>query len=173
MKRDFLINVSIHHVSYVLIISFLSTSLWFEYISTPLLQREVPKISIESLVEKVREGGVLFIDTREPEEFAEYHIPGAINLPIYRLSSNDLVELKSAKMVVPYCVKDFRGYEVAKTLLSFGLTNIAVMTPSGLKGWGRLGLPITGELMNVKEGGERISEAFDDNKLPLLSFNVR
>ncbi len=86
---------------------------------------------------------VVFVDAREPAEYREGHIPGAINLPLRRAHAAPLPPpLRGADLVVPYCLKDFRGYEVAKALVRRGVANVRVMQPSGLKGWRSLGLPV-------------------------------
>lgn len=85
---------------------------------------------------------VLYIDTREPEEFAESHIPGAINIPLRDAGEADIQLLAGNKYVVPYCLKDLRAFEVARTLMSGGLSNVRMLEPSGLRGWQAQGLPV-------------------------------
>lgn len=100
---------------------------------------------IEVLREIGRGQNVVFVDTREDEEFAEVHIPGAILLRLREVNENTAGKLKTADLVVPYCVKDFRGFEVAKNLTRHGLTNVATLSPNGLKGWLNAKLPISKE----------------------------
>ena len=52
--------------------------------------------------------------------------------------------LSGADYVVSYCVKDFRGYEMAKALAQVGVENSVIMRPYGIKGWISMGLPVTG-----------------------------
>jgi len=107
----------------------------------------VPTVQLQKILELYASGGkVVFVDTREPEEYLEGHIPGAIHLPLRDLSDFP-AELKDADMVVSYCVKDFRGYEVASDLLRNGVKNSVLMKPYGIKGWLSSGLPVeSGEL---------------------------
>lgn len=96
----------------------------------------VPQIAIGDLQQEIQQGKkVVFIDTREPREFAETHLPNAINLPVRSITSDLAQRYADADYVIPYCLKDFRGFETAKLLKRHGLTNVALLYPSGLKGW--------------------------------------
>ncbi len=104
---------------------------------------------VGQLAQGVLDGDVLFVDTREPEEFQEGHIPNAINIRLVDIDHADLTLLKRYQYVVPYCLKDFRGFEVARALREKGLENVVMMDPSGLRGWQKLGLPTTQHTGNV------------------------
>lgn len=86
---------------------------------------------------------VVFIDTRETQEFDEAHLPGARLIRLRDVDTADLSDLQDADWVVPYCVKDFRGFEVAKALKERGITQVATLSPNGLRGWLQAGLPVT------------------------------
>jgi len=86
---------------------------------------------------------VVFVDTREAFEFAEGHIPGAVNFTLRELDSTVAATLAEADLVVAYCVKDFRGFEAARKLRKYGV-NAVIMNPYGIKGWRNAGLPIAG-----------------------------
>jgi len=104
----------------------------------------VAEISIDQLLSEIAlDKNVVFVDTREPAEFAKSHIPGAINIPMRDLNASVYDQLKQADRVISYCVKDFRGYEVARKMLDNGVSNVAVMKPHGLSGWQSSGLPMT------------------------------
>jgi len=85
---------------------------------------------------------VIFVDTREDKEFDEHHIPGAINLKLRDVGSASAKQFEDADLVISYCIKDFRGYEVALALSKVGVKNIGIMKPYGLKGWKDLNLPV-------------------------------
>lgn len=102
----------------------------------------IPRISIQQLLTAIHlEKKIVLVDAREASEFDEEHIPGAINIPLRDIATTNLAKLKSAKMVVAYCMKDFRGFEAAKAFAFRGLTNVYLLDPSGLAGWKALGLP--------------------------------
>ena len=105
----------------------------------------VPTLTLENVISAIDEGqSVIFVDTREPEEFAEGHIPGAINIPLRDVNPDDFqrMGLQDADMVIPYCMKDFRGYEVARRFSETGLTNVVLIDEHGLNAWRDLGLGV-------------------------------
>ena len=110
------------------------------------VHRERPPLiaaaSAEDVLRLVRDGKrVVFVDAREPAEFREERIPGAINLTLRQVQSMDTTELGSPDLVIAYCIKDFRGYEVAKALDRAGVANVHVLAEVGIQGWKKLGLP--------------------------------
>jgi rhodanese-related sulfurtransferase len=104
---------------------------------------EVPIVDLLSAAAAGRK--VVYVDVREADEFAESHIPGALNIPIRDVTPGLRKQLSGADYVVSYCVKDFRGYEMAKALAQVGVKNSVIMRPYGIKGWMAMGLPVTGE----------------------------
>jgi rhodanese-related sulfurtransferase len=103
---------------------------------------EVPIVDVLSAAAAGRK--VIFIDVREADEYAEGHIPGALNIPIRDVGASLRERLQGADYVVSYCVKDFRGFEMAKALARLGIEHSVIMRPYGIKGWVALGLPVTG-----------------------------
>lgn len=86
---------------------------------------------------------VIFVDTRESAEYAEYHIPGAINLQLREVEPALISRFDDADLVIAYCIKDFRGFEMARSLAEIGVRNVGTMKPYGIAGWQHLGLPVT------------------------------
>lgn len=85
---------------------------------------------------------VVFVDTREDEEFNEVHLPGAQILRLRDVNAESVKAFIDAELVVPYCVKDFRGFEVAKSMKQLGVKHVATLSPNGLKGWLKAELPV-------------------------------
>ena len=127
----------------------------------PLSKISRPSIPMVPIAQVLREMSsnkkVIFVDTREPSEFAEKHIPGAINIPFRDIASSDLVSLHDADLVVPYCIKDFRGFEAARRLKEHGVDKVSLLDPFGLAGWLKNGLPVAGD--------EALSEELASEKL--------
>ena len=98
---------------------------------------------------------VMFVDVREPAEYDEFHIPGAINIPLRDLEPDMKARFDDADLVIPYCIKDFRGFEMARNLAEIGLHNVGIMQPYGIAGWRHLGLPV------VSRGGMTEADALD------------
>jgi len=114
-------------------------------------QRYIPLIDRQTLLLLQQEGKrILFVDARENQEFKEEHILGAINItlrdiPLYK---NEIAQ--SGDIIVAYCLKDFRGYEVAKALKTNGLENVYTMAVPGLNGWKASKLPTKGDRVVAK-----------------------
>lgn len=106
----------------------------------------VPELPLRFLLGEMASGKkVVFVDVREPEEYAEGHIPGAVNLPIRDINDDSIAEFKNADYVVSYCVKDFRGFEAARTIKQSGISQSVILKPYGIKGWKEAGLPVAGD----------------------------
>ncbi len=106
----------------------------------------VPEMSITMLLQEMKAGKtVRFVDVREPEEFVEAHVPGALNIQLRVLDENALAQVRGADYVVAYCIKDFRGFEMARSLRDAGVLNAVILNPYGIKGWIAEGLPTTGD----------------------------
>lgn len=94
---------------------------------------------------KIEENGAntLLIDVRTPQEFAEGHIPGAINIdweaPDFMESVQKLVP--SDKDVALYCRSGRRSAEAARRLSESGLTVYDL--EGGILAWEKAELPVT------------------------------
>ncbi len=123
--------------------------------------REIAPLEVAAMI---REGKkVVFVDVREPEEFAERHIPGALSIPVRDTRGAYVDDLADADLVVPYCLKDFRGFEGAKTLQRRGVPNVGLFKGHGIKSWEKANLPEAGEQVGVldEEGIRMIQAALD------------
>ena len=123
-----------------------------EKLNNPNRVKEMP---IDQLLSEIAlDKQVVFVDTREPAEFQKSHIPGAINIPMRDLNPSVYDQLKKVDRVISYCIKDFRGYEVARQMLDNGVNNVVVMKPHGLSGWQSMGLPMTSSDLPEKSAKE-------------------
>jgi rhodanese-related sulfurtransferase len=105
----------------------------------------VRQISIRDVLDYIgTDKRVIFVDAREGQEFDEFHIPGAINLTLREVDESAARRFSGADLVIGYCIKDFRGFEMARRLAEFGVKNTAIMIPYGLSGWRALKLPTAG-----------------------------
>ena len=76
----------------------------------------------------------LILDVRSPEEFAEGHIPHAINIPMERFGEAPPKELPDkAQKIFVYCRSGARSQQAAQKLANMGYTNIVEM--GGIKDW--------------------------------------
>lgn len=104
--------------------------------------KTVPLVNSDDVVALIRDNKkVIFVDAREPQEWAEEHIPGAINIPLRNLNIESLSMLGQADLIVAYCLKDFRGYEVAKTMKKLRSPSASILAEYGINGWKAKGFP--------------------------------
>ena len=105
----------------------------------------VRRVEIHQILDYIGAGKkVIFVDAREQEEYDEFHIPGAIRMSLRDVNKNVLPQFEGADLVIGYCIKDFRGFELARSLASIGVKNAATMKPYGISGWMAAKLPTTG-----------------------------
>lgn len=61
----------------------------------------------------------LLVDVREPDEFADGHIPNAINLPLSQMRDRN-AELPKNRQIWTYCRVGLRGYFATRFLAQHG-----------------------------------------------------
>lgn len=104
---------------------------------------QVSDISPAELLYRIKTNRAgLILDVRSPEEYAEGHIPGAINIPYDRLGSR-LAEIGSHKNenIVLYCTSGGRVGVAANILQPAGFSQLLHLD-GDMNGWLRKGLPI-------------------------------
>jgi len=67
--------------------------------------------------------GSQIVDVRTPAEFAAWHFPGAINIPVGDLAHR-LQELAPDKEIIVYCRSGSRASVAKKVLLANGFTRV-------------------------------------------------
>ena len=84
------------------------------------------QISMDEAVKMMRdEKNYIILDVRKPDEFAEGHIPGAINVPNEEIDTAEIAELPAKKqLILVYCRSGRRSKEAAEKLAKLGYTNI-------------------------------------------------
>ena len=69
----------------------------------------------------------IFIDVREPFEFAASHVPGALNIPPTKLVAGEPKELKKVPRdaeIVVYCRSGMRSRTAIQLIARMGFTNL-------------------------------------------------
>lgn len=105
----------------------------------------VPFISMAELAERVSRNdlGLVLLDVREKEAFAEGHIPGARHLPRGQLELRVNVELPDpTRRILVACEFGRISTLAAATLRELGYTKAAALD-GGIKAWRESGLPMT------------------------------
>lgn len=70
--------------------------------------------------------GMTILDVRENEEFAQYHIPGSVHIPLGKLRER-AGELDRGKMTAVICAAGIRAYNAARILMQNGFGRVRVM----------------------------------------------
>ncbi|AWR85493.1 rhodanese-like domain-containing protein [Meiothermus taiwanensis] len=83
---------------------------------------------------------VLFVDVREPEEFAQVRLEGAQLIPLSEFAGR-FSEIPKNQPVVLYCRSGNRSAQAAGWLASKGYTNLLNLE-GGLMAWYQAGLPL-------------------------------
>jgi rhodanese-related sulfurtransferase len=81
----------------------------------------------------LRDSGAFVLDVRQPEEWVEYHIPGATLIPLDQLE-NRLSEVPNDKEVVVVCRSGNRSQVGRDILLNAKYDNVSSMA-GGMKQW--------------------------------------
>lgn len=70
-------------------------------------------------------GGAVLLDVRTPQEFAQGHVEGAINLPVGELPSRlDRLPAKKDQPIVVYCQSGRRSAAAVKVLAEAGYSKV-------------------------------------------------
>ena len=122
---------------------------WKEVAGTPTAKaaptqikagKEEGSINVETFKKILKEDpeSILLIDVRDPDEYAEAHIPGSINIPVAVFASRSEVLDKKKKIVV-YCNSGGRSYNAYRKLMKLGYKNI---NQTIFADWKEAGLPV-------------------------------
>ena len=84
------------------------------------------QISMDSAITQMaEEDNFILLDVRTPEEFADGHIPGAINIPNESIGENDITELPDKELrIYVYCRSGNRSKQASAKLVNLGYTNV-------------------------------------------------
>lgn len=95
-------------------------------------------------------GEALVVDVREPAEFAEGHLPGAVNLPRgvleFQIRAHPAIAGRttgsSAPPLLLYCLTGGRSALAADSLGQLGFEDVRSLA-GGLQAWRNAGLPVS------------------------------
>lgn len=102
---------------------------------------DMEPVAAEELMARLKEGLVTVLDVRPPEEYAQGHLPKAINVPLSELESR-LDELPRSREVIAYCRGPWcvLSFEAVSRLRQKGYR--ARRLEGGLPEWRSSGLPL-------------------------------
>lgn len=93
------------------------------------------QISMEEAVAMMQEEtGYIILDVRTAEEFAEKHIPDAINIPNEVIGTEEISELPDKEqLILVYCRSGNRSKQASEKLAALGYTNVYEF--GGIRDW--------------------------------------
>lgn len=89
------------------------------FVAAGLLRGDNPQLNVEDLLGAGEGQRPYLLDVRTPQEFAESHIPGAVNIPVDELRRR-LGEIPHSREIAAYCQVGQRGYLATRILLQAG-----------------------------------------------------
>lgn len=102
------------------------------------------QISMDEAVSMMKtETDYIILDVRTPEEFADKHIPNAINVPNEVIGTEEIAELPDKdQLILVYCRSGNRSKQASEKLVALGYTNVYEF--GGINDW-------TGETVSNQE----------------------
>ena len=89
----------------------------------PATYRQISMTDAIAMMES--ESGYIILDVRRADEFAEKHIPGAINVANESIGTEELPELPNKdQLSLVYCRSGNRSKQASEKLVALGYTNI-------------------------------------------------
>ena len=88
----------------------------------------------EAITMMEEESGYIILDVRTPEEFADKHIPGAVNISNETIAAEEIPELPDKdQLILVYCRSGNRSKQASEKLADMGYTNVVDF--GGLISW--------------------------------------
>ena len=93
------------------------------------------QVSMDEAIAMMEEkNDYIILDVRTPEEFAEKHIPDAINIPNETIGTEEIPELPDQEqLILVYCRSGNRSKQASEKLVRLGYTNIVEF--GGINDW--------------------------------------
>lgn len=109
-----------------------------------LAKHHIQEIDINAAEAHIAQADIL-IDVREPEEYRQGHIPGAINMPRglleFQMSGQPALQSRDLSIVL-YCKTSGRAALAARSLQEMGYLNIYSIS-GGFDAWANSNKPMT------------------------------
>jgi rhodanese-related sulfurtransferase len=118
---------------------------WAMLTSSP----EVREVNLDEL--RARPSDAVVLDVREPEEFVNGHVPGAVNLPQAELATR-LDEVPRDRPLFVICQGGFRSVRAAQFLSQCGLSDVASVK-GGTGAWRAAGGELIQETARAPQAG--------------------
>ena len=95
--------------------------------------RNVQRITIDEVKALMAKNQVILVDVRDPQSFADGHMPGALNVPFDHIPNYVDDWKKDARLLVTYCActNETTAARAVVDMNAFGITNAKAL----LGGW--------------------------------------
>jgi len=103
--------------------------------------KRVELIDPEALAERLASDGIVVLDVRDDDEFAEAHIPGSVHVPYGHLIER-LTELPTDRVIATVCSGGKRSGLAASLLQREGYDSVVHVGHGGVGTWQRDGHPV-------------------------------
>lgn len=101
---------------------------------------ETPEVDVAETARVWEAESAQLVDVREPREWADGHIPGAVHIPLGDLTRR-AGELDKSRPVVAICRSGQRSLAATDALLDLGFSDVASMN-GGMIAWAEAGKPV-------------------------------
>ena len=113
---------------------------------TSLRRNSDDQLSPADAVRRINRENAQIVDVRDYEAFAKGHIPGAIHLPLDKISGDQhLIRKIKGKPVIAYCETGVRADKAVAQLKALGLEDVCNLV-GGSRAWCNAGFPLAREL---------------------------
>lgn len=96
----------------------------------------------EELKKGLGDGTIALVDVREPNEWAEGHIPGAVLNPLQSFDADALPEEQDGRRIVLHCRSGKRSLVALQRAREAGRTDIKAHYAGGMLDWNAAGEPV-------------------------------
>ena len=103
--------------------------------ATPATDGSYRQITMDEAVAMMEtETAYIILDVRTPSEYADKHIPGAINIPNETIGTAQIPELPDKdQLILVYCRSGNRSKQASEKLVALGYTNVVEF--GGINDW--------------------------------------
>lgn len=102
----------------------------------------VENVSREALKKGLADGSIVLVDVREPNEYADGHIPGSTLNPLQTFDPGALPPPQDGKKIVFHCRSGKRSLVALERAHAAGRTDVKAHYPGGMLDWDAAGEPI-------------------------------
>jgi rhodanese-related sulfurtransferase len=97
----------------------------YKIILKSMLSHTVPELSVKEADSLSQKGRIVFVDSREKNEYAVSHIKGSYYVGYKHFDMASLMKLPKNQKIVVYCSVGYRSEKIAEQLLKHGFLNVS------------------------------------------------